>query len=410
MENLPLAENENGTVESANGASQTVPGDSTGQTEPITNALPLEPRSELPQTSEGTVVKEQDGNHVETPQQSKSKKSAKRSSNKKRKKSAHDDDYDEDEDEDDEAGGLQTVTKSGRKVQKPSQWAIESAANSSANKSRKTGRRPENAIVCMMCNRGHSPKGNRIVLCDDCDRPFHQLCHKPLIDDEVVNSELAAWSCSQCFVSKGLKKPLETGLQGSKLTLEQRKKYLLSLSTYQLVDLILKAEEDAPFLALYPPSLKSPSKYSQRQTQESYLGANGSSAMAGGMFSHNRLAHEYPGSTYLQPSLPPPPPSNLIMDFREGASHKIYGSQPTGNFMTPLESPVRGYDSISAVPQMHPTASPATPLRPSYYTHSLPGPTLNQPPTYYAAPPPASFPPQGYTHLPPQRPTDNPFP
>ena len=61
-------------------------------------------------------------------------------------------------------------------------------------------------IVCTLCHDGNSPKHNRIVLCDECDTPYHQHCHKPAIEDRVVEIPDAEWICSKCDDLRGHKR------------------------------------------------------------------------------------------------------------------------------------------------------------------------------------------------------------
>ena len=54
------------------------------------------------------------------------------------------------------------------------------------------------ATVCRVCQRGHSPSRNLIVFCDGCNTPYHQYCHDPPIEDDVVKVEEKEWFCSDC--------------------------------------------------------------------------------------------------------------------------------------------------------------------------------------------------------------------
>ncbi len=45
---------------------------------------------------------------------------------------------------------------------------------------------------------------NMIVFCDGCNTPYHQYCHDPPIEDEVVKVEEKEWLCVECLgVRKG---------------------------------------------------------------------------------------------------------------------------------------------------------------------------------------------------------------
>lgn len=80
------------------------------------------------------------------------------------------------------------------------------------------GRRQE-SHVCKVCKRGSSPKNNQIVFCDECNTPYHQLCHVPPIDRLVIDVPDAQWYCNDCQL-KRRERPLETGLSGENLSLD----------------------------------------------------------------------------------------------------------------------------------------------------------------------------------------------
>ncbi|CAG8701042.1 23905_t:CDS:2, partial [Racocetra persica] len=119
-------------------------------------------------------------------------------------------------------------------------------------------------IVCTICRDGRSPKNNRIVLCDKCDIPYHQQCHKPPIESRVVEIPDAEWMCAKCEEAlRGRKRrkvdssntssgsisvssDIFRGSSGNGLTEEQR----------VLIDLILIAEKLHPDLPLYPADIK----------------------------------------------------------------------------------------------------------------------------------------------------------
>lgn len=117
------------------------------------------------------------------------------------------------------------------------------------------GRRQE-THVCKICQRGNSPKFNQIVFCDECNTPYHQLCHNPQIDRIVVDVADAQWFCRDCQPRRR-ELPLETGITGEGLSLEMKKTYLSSLSKAQLVELIEYAETLEPKLPLYSPNTHS---------------------------------------------------------------------------------------------------------------------------------------------------------
>ena len=53
-------------------------------------------------------------------------------------------------------------------------------------------------LYCDMCGGGESKTPNMIVICDRCEKGFHQKCHRPQIPDYVVINEEAEWLCKTC--------------------------------------------------------------------------------------------------------------------------------------------------------------------------------------------------------------------
>jgi hypothetical protein len=90
------------------------------------------------------------------------------------------------------------------------------------------------------------------VFCDDCNTPYHQLCHVPNIDRIVVSLADAQWFCKECL-PKRREMPLETGLTGEGLSMDVKKTYLSSLSKAQLIELIQYAETLDSKMPLYSP-------------------------------------------------------------------------------------------------------------------------------------------------------------
>lgn len=150
---------------------------------------------------------------------SSTKKTPASNKGKKRKRKVEESDEEEDNDslsdmgdsdssisEDEEShtpAAFPAVTQSGRKVVRPSQFVPE-APPKSTQKGKGTGKGVKGKKgkakdeMCMRCGRGHSPKTNMIVFCDGCDRGWHQMCHDPMIRDEVVKEEGTEWFCSGC--------------------------------------------------------------------------------------------------------------------------------------------------------------------------------------------------------------------
>ncbi|CAI2168128.1 12002_t:CDS:2 [Funneliformis geosporum] len=132
-------------------------------------------------------------------------------------------------------------------------------------------------IVCTVCCDGTSERQNWIVFCDKCDAPYHQRCHRPIIEDNVAEDSHSEWICAKCKnihrFSKRIKvekknqekheihednemiheiKPLQIG---AVLTREQKVEYLSSLSQDVLVNLLLLAEQMEPNIPLYPANI-----------------------------------------------------------------------------------------------------------------------------------------------------------
>jgi hypothetical protein len=93
-----------------------------------------------------------------------------------------------------------TKTKSGRHVQKPTQFNPTDTPGSQKRKN--YGKRTAEQALCKVCTRGLSPIANQIVFCDGCNNCWHQLCHDPYIDDEFVTDENRSWFCGSCATKR----------------------------------------------------------------------------------------------------------------------------------------------------------------------------------------------------------------
>lgn len=195
-----------------------------------------------------------------------------------------------------------TQTKSGRQVNRPSLYvpppapspsvgsknttAVPSPSSNlvttpgSARKRKRVMRKGKDINAnCVHCQRGHSPFTNAIVFCDSCNRAWHQLCHDPCIDREVVLVKEKEWMCKECRpVSLSSTQPtvvrsdpyavqtqpaqvklqippLEVG--GSGFSGDECRGYLSSLSHATLVELLVTLTDRNPDLPIFPGNLKS---------------------------------------------------------------------------------------------------------------------------------------------------------
>ncbi|KLJ06599.1 hypothetical protein EMPG_17900 [Blastomyces silverae] len=196
----------------------------------------------------------------------------------------------------DEAASLTTQTKSGRQIHRPtvfypalaaagsgSPTGPDASSSSQARKRRRVYRKgKEMNVVCKRCERGHSPAANVIVFCDDCNRPWHQFCHDPPIEKEVITVKELEWFCKECRPPADAPSdempgtsnvqqasinridtsnylptlPSETAVGGAQFTLEQKRGYLCSLSHSHLVNILLDISSSTPELPIFPENLR----------------------------------------------------------------------------------------------------------------------------------------------------------
>ncbi|KAJ5172186.1 hypothetical protein N7492_004779 [Penicillium capsulatum] len=138
-------------------------------------------------------------------------------------------------------------------------------------------RKKETTVVCTKCNRGHSPATNMIVFCDGCDGTWHQRCHDPPIDNEVVRVEEAEWFCNKCkpeptpaapmspspVVSKPiriihprLQQAPRLDVGANQFSPDETRAYLSSLSHAALVELVVNVSAKNPKVAMFPANLR----------------------------------------------------------------------------------------------------------------------------------------------------------
>ena len=148
-----------------------------------------------------------------------------------------------DEDESDDSASVTafpSMTQSGRKVVKPTQFVPEVSAapprkRSAPNRRPGPGRNVENAL-CKRCGRGHSPANNMIVFCDGCNIGWHQMCHDPVITEDVVKDETTEWFCVDCTAKrdkrKGERAKTSTPKYGEDTPWDEKSAVVVCLSSY----------------------------------------------------------------------------------------------------------------------------------------------------------------------------------
>lgn len=131
---------------------------------------------------------------------------------------------DDDDDMSDSYTPLPTKTKSGRSITKPTQFVPTIPSPSSGPKKKRPYRRNPESALCKICDRGVSPPNNQVVFCDGCGGAYHQYCHDPPIDKEVILIPEKEWFCAQCTKERNetIAGTTLAGLgSGEKMTLDQ---------------------------------------------------------------------------------------------------------------------------------------------------------------------------------------------
>jgi hypothetical protein len=200
------------------------------------------------------------------------------------------------------------LTKSGRHVQKPVAYNPAEMESSSAKKRVHYSKvRTAEQALCKKCTRMHSPASNQMVFCDGCNEGWHQMCHDPWIDDAIVKDTKTAWFCATCQAKRdrhAASTNTNTSNHPSKRqkvasaavpvreswadrTPQQKKAYLSTLSSQELVGLLMQSLEVHPDLAIFPGSgepTTAPSTPGTPQTPsdvQQYSGKKGGRAQKG---------------------------------------------------------------------------------------------------------------------------------
>ncbi|KAF2501809.1 hypothetical protein BU16DRAFT_556281 [Lophium mytilinum] len=205
-----------------------------------------------------------------------------------KRKRAESDDSENDSDISSSYTPLPTQTKSGRNVNKPTQFVPTLPSPSTGTKRRRPNKKSAEAALCKVCHRGTSPTNNMIVFCDGCNTAYHQYCHDPPIEMEVVQITEKEWLCSPCTRSKQSAVQGMDGLvAGEDLTLEEKRAYLRTLTPETLVSLLLHSNIIHPTLPIFAPDARSiientsQAQPNATQTSSSHTGVNGHQPIIG---------------------------------------------------------------------------------------------------------------------------------
>ncbi|KAH8662930.1 hypothetical protein BGZ60DRAFT_432959 [Tricladium varicosporioides] len=173
---------------------------------------------------------------------------------------------DSDSDDAESVTEMPKITQSGRQIVKPAQFVP--ALPESHTKRRAPSKRSQEQALCKRCGRGHSPQSNMIVFCDGCNGGWHQMCHDPVISEEMVKDETALWYCADCSRKRGLKTAgTDTkGVSWQGRSSEEKRSYFNSLPHQQLVSLLMQATVLHPNIPIFPPISSAPSNSQRAQS------------------------------------------------------------------------------------------------------------------------------------------------
>ncbi|TNY18457.1 hypothetical protein DMC30DRAFT_426567 [Rhodotorula diobovata] len=165
--------------------------------------------------------------------------------------------------DDDFGGKVGPTTKFGRKISKPKSFVPTNKPTIQRKKRAPQVINLDANLMCEVCHLGHSPPENRLVICEACNKGWHQLCAIPPIEASVVDSILP-WFCSDCDAKiAATKAPLDVstgaeewttgkgedkgaGKEGDKeaeYADEVKKEWLEGLPLHTLVGYILSVEK-----------------------------------------------------------------------------------------------------------------------------------------------------------------------
>ncbi|KAL2866730.1 phf1/phf2 family PHD finger domain-containing protein [Aspergillus lucknowensis] len=190
-----------------------------------------------------------------------------------------------------------TQTKSGRQVNRPSLYVPPPLLPAVPKENLNTPRAPDKpqettkkrkrvfrkgkntSIICKYCQRGHSPPRNAIVLCDGCNRAWHQHCHDPPIENDVITIKEKEWLCRECSpveittlhptvvrsnpsltFEPSIHAPLtlpKIEVGGERFTADDRRRFLSSLSHAALVELLVTISDQHPTVPMFPETMGS---------------------------------------------------------------------------------------------------------------------------------------------------------
>ncbi|KAJ5477144.1 hypothetical protein N7539_007288 [Penicillium diatomitis] len=168
------------------------------------------------------------------------------------------------------------TSRTGRVIKAPTAF-VPPPTVATTGKRKGVSRKKESNVVCIHCNRGHSPASNAIVFCDGCNNTWHQKCHNPSIDNRVILMKDMEWHCIKCkpvgrpkaartktAKTKKATRTLHPRLQaapqlevgGEQFTPDERRAYLSGLSHAQLVELLVNVSSRNPTVPMFPVNLK----------------------------------------------------------------------------------------------------------------------------------------------------------